>query len=211
MRKLLAFLFLAALAIAVWLGGRWLAHRGEVKVTVVFTRPTGLHRGEAVVENGAAIGRVVAVDSMDDKEAVTVRLDKDHRRSVVTDSLFAPDHGTLVVTNTFAVGQPADDGAVLYAREDRVSGWLARHGGAVKPYLDKLRARADELVDGNFEEWTAKVPDWKREGSDAFERHIAEARGQVDRTVDDLKRSNKEEEARKLKERFERWLKKVRQ
>jgi len=211
MRKLLAFFFLAALAIAVWLGGRWLAHRGEVKVTVVFTSPTGLLRGDPVVENGVTVGKVVSVDAMDDRQALTVRLDKAHRRAIVTDSLFAPAKGQLLVTNTFAVGQPADDGAILYAREDRVSGWLARHGGAVKPYLDKLRARADELVDGNFDEWTAKVPEWKREGSAAFEQHLAEAKAKVDRAAEQLRRADKEEEAKTLKERFDRWLTKVRQ
>ena len=75
-----------------------------------------------------------------------------HRRAVLTDSLFAVDHDQLIVTNTFAVGRPIDDGALLEAKEDSVSRWLAKHGGAVEPFVNKVRARADELIDKNSDE-----------------------------------------------------------
>lgn len=157
MRKLLGLVFLLVIAAAVWLGARAFVHRGEVKATIVFDDVHGLRRGDPVVEHNDVAGRVIGIDRVGERSAVTVRLDRMHRRSILTDSLFAIDHDQLIVTNTFAVGRPIDDGALLEAKEDRVSRWLAKHGGAVAPYIDKVRARADDLIDKNSD--TAKK--WK--------------------------------------------------
>ncbi|HEV8432714.1 MAG TPA: hypothetical protein VGR95_04820 [Thermoanaerobaculia bacterium] len=154
MRKLLGLVFLLVLAAAVWLGARAFVHRGEVKATIVFDDVHGLRRGDPVVEHNDVAGRVTSVDLLGDRSAVTIRLDRMHRRSVLTDSLFAVDHNQLVVTNTFAVGRPIDDGALLEAKEDRVSRWLAKHGGAVEPFVNNVRAKADALIDKNSD--TAK-------------------------------------------------------
>lgn len=160
MRKLLGLLFLLVVAAAVWLGARAFVHRGEVKATIVFDDVHGLRRGDPVVEHNDVAGRVTSVDRLGERSAVTVRLDRMHRRSILTDSLFAIDHNQLVVTNTFAVGRPIDDGALLEAKEDRVSRWLAKHGGSVEPLVDKVRARADELIDKNSDvtkKWKERV------------------------------------------------------
>jgi hypothetical protein len=154
MRKLLGLVFLLVLAAAVWLGARAFVHRGEVKATIVFDDVHGLRRGDPVVEHNDVAGRVTSVDLLGDRSAVTIRLDRMHRRSILTDSLFAVDHNQLVVTNTFAVGRPIDDGALLEAKEDRVSRWLAKHGGAVEPFVNNVRAKADALIDKNSD--TAK-------------------------------------------------------
>ena len=206
MRKLLSVIALVALAAGVWLAARSFTHRGELKATIVFDDGHGIRKGDPVVADGVVVGRVVRVDDVDSRKAVTVRLDRAHRRAIVTDSLFAVDHDSLVVTNAFAVGAPVEDGALLHAKEDRVSRWLARHGKAVGSVVQKARERADELIDHDFDEWTAKVPGWKREGSDAFARHLAEAKQQVEKAEADLRSRNRAEEARKLKERFEKWM-----
>jgi hypothetical protein len=206
MRKLFAFLFLVVLAAGVWFGARWLAHRGEAKVTVVLDDARGLKRGDPVMENDVTVGRVASVDSFDGRAAVTVRLARDHRRSIVSDSLFSVEHRALVVSNTFAIGGPVEDGAILHPHQDRLSKWLAKHGGAIKPYLDSARAKADEWIDKDFDSWTAKIPEWKKEGSGAFERHLDEVKQRVTRAEDDLRKSNRTDEARKLKEKFDRWL-----
>ena len=57
--------------------------------------------------------------------------------------------------------------------------WLAKHGSAVKPYLDAARAKADEWIDRDFDKWNAKLPEWKKEGSAAFERHRDGVKRQV--------------------------------
>jgi hypothetical protein len=146
-RKLLSLIFLIALAVVVWLGARAFVHRGELKATLVFADPHGIRRGDPVVERGTVIGRVASVDRVDERTAVTIRVSRDHRRDVVTDSLFSIDDGSVVVTNTFAVGRPLDDNALVDVKEDRVSRWLAKHGSAVEPYVGKIRARADQLID----------------------------------------------------------------
>ncbi len=206
MRRLFALILMIALAAAAWFGARWFAHRGEVKATIVFDDASSLRRGDPVLEDEVVVGRVVRIDKVDDRDAVTVRLSRDHRRAIVTDSLFSAGKHTLIVTNTFAVGRPVDDGAILYAREDRVSRWLAKHGGAVKPLLDKARAKADELIDDDFASWTAKVPEWKKEGAQSMRQHLEDARKRVAKAEADLRASDRAEEAKKLKERFEKWI-----
>ncbi len=206
MRRVASFLFLILLAAGVWLGARWFVHRGEAKVTIVFDKAGTIRRGDPVLEDRVQVGQVVRVDKVDERTAFTVRLDRDHRRAIVADSLFSIEDGALNVSNTFAVGAPVENGAIIYAREDRISRWLAKHGTAVKPYLDKARAKADEFLDRDFAEWTSKVPDWKREGGDSLKRHLDDARQRVDKLEAELRASNHADEARKLRERFEKWI-----
>ena len=148
MRKLFALVFLVVLAVGVWYLGQWFAHRGEVKATIVFHDPGALRPGDPVVEKSVVVGRVTRIDPLDDRQAVTVRLSREHPTAIVTDSLFAVDGRSLVVTNTFAVGRPVEDGAILYAREDRLSKWLAKGGTALQPYVDKARAKAGQAAKG---------------------------------------------------------------
>jgi hypothetical protein len=207
MRRFFALILMVVLAAAAWFGARWFAHRGEVKATIVFDDASSLRRGDPVLEDAVVVGRVIRIDKVDDRDAVTVRLSRDHRRAIVTDSLFSAERHALDVSNTFAVGRPIDDGAILYAREDKISRWLVRHGGAVKPLLDKARAKADALIDDDdFAGWTAKVPEWKKEGGQSLQRNLDDARRSVDKAVTDLRASNHAEEAKKLKERFEKWI-----
>lgn len=206
MRRVVSVLFLVLLAVGVWFGARWFAHRGEVKATIVFDDARGLRAGDPVLENNLVVGRVTRVDKVDDRDAATVRLSRDHRRAIVTDSLFSIERHTLTVNNTFAIGRPVENGAILYARQDRVSRWLAQHGDALKPYLDKARAKADELIDRDFAEWNSKVPEWKKEGGDSLHRHLEDLRKKIDKAAADLRASDRAEEARKLQERFKKWI-----
>ena len=135
LRKLLALIVLAA---TVWLGARYFAHRGEIKATVVFREAGTLRKGDPVIENDQTIGRVTKISELDGQDAVVIRLDRAHRRDIVTDSLFSVENRRIVVNNTFAIGKPIDDGAVLRAKDDRFSRWLAKHANAVKPFVENL-------------------------------------------------------------------------
>src|SRR5207244_3033546 len=132
-----------------------------------------------------------------------------HRRDVVSDSLFTIDAHRLVVTNTFAVGKPIDDGAVLRARDDRVSRWLAMHADAVQPLLEKVKKATDrklDAFDAELASAAAQVPQWKREGKNAFEEHVDALQKRMEKAEEELKKSDKAAEAKKLRQKFERWL-----
>jgi len=210
LRKLLA---LIAIAVVVWLGARYFVHRGEVKATVVFHDAHGLRKGDPVVENGQTIGRVTSVTPLEGDDAVGIRLDRAHRREVVTDSLFSVENHRLVVTNTVAIGNPIEDGAVLRAKADRLSRWLARHADSVQPLLEKVKRAADrkfDSFDAELAAATAQVPQWKRDGQKAFDQHVGELRKHVKTMEDDLERSDKVAEAKRLQEKFEHWLQEAR-
>jgi hypothetical protein len=100
-----------------------------------------------VVTNQLVVGKVLGISKLDDKDAVTIRLDRDHRKAIVSDSLFTIDDHKLVVMNAFAVGAPIEDGTVLQVKEDRLSKWAAKYGRQVEPYVDKLKAQADKGVE----------------------------------------------------------------
>lgn len=218
MRKLAALLVLLLLAAGVWLGARYVAHRGELKATIVFHSAGALRKGDRVVEGQSVIGRVTQVSHLDGEDAVSVRLDRDHRRAIVSDSLFAIDGHDLIVTNTFAVGTPVEDGAVLKAREDKVTSWLAKHAAAVAPLVEKIKRAADERlddvdadhIDAALDRWKDEVPEWKKEGSDAVDKKVDAISKRVKQIEADLSRSNRAGEARALKEKFQRWLDEVR-
>jgi preprotein translocase subunit YajC len=214
MRKL--FLLLVIVAV-VWFGARALVHRGEVKATVVFDHARDLRKGDPVIADGVQIGVVTKVTHLEDTDAVSIRIDRDHRRDVVSDSLFAIDKHRIIVTNTFAAGSPIADGAVLRARNDLVSKWLAKHASAVQPLIAKIKNAADAEIDKLDEKHLdeelaklkAKVPDWKAEGAGALDHRLSEMKSRVAKIEDDLRRSNRAEDARKVKEKFEKWLDEV--
>jgi hypothetical protein len=214
MRKLFLLLLIAA---AVWFAARALVHRGEVKATIVFDHAVGLHTGDPVVADGTPIGAVTKITQLDGSDAVSVRIDREHRREIVGDSMFAIGKHRVIVTNTFAVGSPIADGAVLRARTDRVSTWLAKHAKSVQPLIAKVKRAADENIDkldakhfdAELASLKTKVPDWKAEGANALDQRLAEVKSRVGKIEDDLRRSNRAEEARKVKEKFEKWLDEV--
>jgi hypothetical protein len=217
-KKLGSLIFLLLLAAGVWLGARYFVHRGEVRATIVFHSAAGLKKGDPVMEGETVVGRVTKVTDLDGEDAVSIRLDRRHRRSIVGDSLFAIDDHRLVVTNTLAVGAPIDDGAILHARQDALSRFLAKNGSKFQPFIEKLKRTADEKLDAidaghiqtALDRWKSEVPDWKREGGDAVDRHLAYIRSRVEKIEHDLERSNRAAEARELKEKFERWIDEVR-
>lgn len=214
MRKLLLLLVIVAV---VWFGSRALVHRAEVKATVVFDRAGALRKGDPVVADGSTIGVVTKVSHLDGRDAVSIRINREHRRDVVGDSLLAIEGRKVVVTNTFAVGSPIADGAVLRARTDRVSMWLAKHGGAVQPFIAKIKQSADQEIDKLDEKHIddelaslkSKIPEWKEEGTDALDHHLGRIRARAEKIEDDLRRSNRAGEARKIKEKFDKWLDEV--
>src|SRR6476646_7754471 len=142
-RKLLLLLVIVA---AVWFAARALVHHGEVPATVIFDRAGALRKGDPVIADGATIGSVRKVTHLDGTDAVSIVIDREHRRDVVSDSLFAIKEHQLIVTNTFAVGSPIADGAVLRARTDGVTAWLAKHADSVQPFIAKIKNAADREI-----------------------------------------------------------------
>jgi ABC-type transporter Mla subunit MlaD len=219
MRKLRALVLLVVVASLVWLAARYMVHRGELKATILFHSADALRKGDRVVEGEAVIGRVTNVARLDAEDAVTVRIDREHRRSIVSDSLFRIDEHTLYVTNTVAVGAPVEDGAVLKAREDRAATWLAKHAGSLASMVSNIKRAADEQldridadhIDAALDRWKDAAPDWKKEGEEAFNRKIDVIKERVEKIEDDLRNSQRAEEADRLKEKFSRWLDEVRQ
>ena len=215
MKKLLALLVILAL---VWVGARYVLHRGEVHATIVFRDAGALRAGDPVMENAAEAGRVTKIVRLDGQDAVSVRLDRAHRRAIVNDSLFAIEGRSLVVSNTFAAGAPIDDGAVLRARDSKVAQWLAKHGDKVGAFIDKMKRATDEKLDqldadhldAELDSWKAKVPDWKKEGTTAFDARIDALKERVEKVEDDLRHSDRAADARAVKEKFDKWLKEVR-
>jgi ABC-type transporter Mla subunit MlaD len=209
-RKLLA---LIALAVVVWLGARYFANRGEIKVTLVARHAGSLRAGDPVVEDGKTIGQVVKTSHIDDgSDAVIVRIDRQHRRDLVSDSLFSLESHRIVVNNTFAVGNPLDDGSVVQVKEDRLARWLAKHGESVKPLIEKAKRAADDkldALDAELASASAKVPDWKKQGKDVLDKNVAALQQRIEQTEDELKRSDQAAEAKKLREKFDRWVAEV--
>ena len=209
-RKLLALIVLAA---AVWLGARYFAHRGEIKVTLMVRHADAVAKGDPVMEGDTTIGHVIKTSHVvDDADAIVIRLDREHRRDVVTDSFFSVEYHRVTVSNTFAIGKPVEDGAVIHLKEDRLTRWLARHSGAARAFMDKMKRAADEkldALDAELASASARVPDWKREAKDVFDKNVDALQKKIEKAEDDLKRSDQAAEAKKLREKFDQWLAEV--
>jgi hypothetical protein len=75
---------------------------------------------------------------------------------------------------------------------------------------EKLDSLDAEHFQGTLDRWKSDVPEWKREGGDALDRHLADLRKRVEKAENDLKQKNHAAEARDMKEKFERWVDEVR-
>lgn len=221
-RKILAFLFLIALAAGVWTAARWLRHRNDLRVTVIFDSATGLREGNHVTRDGVVIGRVTGVAAQDGQEAVSLRIDAPDRKRLQTDSLYevlgSPPRARLEVRSMLAIGKPLADGAVVYAREDRIGNWIAKQKAAVAPLIEKITRSADDLkrkyeageFDRELETWKKKLPEWEKEGGAAFSRNVEELKRRVARVEAELRAQNRKDDADSLRSRFDKWLKEVR-
>ena len=166
--------------VAIWIGGRWIAHRGEVRATIIVHDAGALRAGDAVVESGTVVGRVTKVAHLDGDDAVSIRIGRDHRRAVVSDSLFAIDGRRLVVSNTFAIGAPVADGAALRARDSGFALWMMQHGQMLAPMLAKAKSATDAKLD--------------------------DVSARVAKMEDELRRANHLDEARALRKKFDTWV-----
>jgi hypothetical protein len=217
MRKLVAIVFLLVLAAGVWYGARRFASRDDVRVTVIFKDAGALSRGAHVTVEDVVIGRVTKVAELETQHAVSIVVEKEHRNELLRDSIFVireeGDSARLQVVNNVAVGSPLADGAVVYAREDSVSRWLAKHGPEVGALLGKLEGKARELVDDyesgkltrELDQYREKFPEWKRQGEDVARRNLESLERRVEQMEEALRKENRDEEAEELKRRFETW------
>ncbi len=177
MKKLLVIVLAL---VAIWIGGRWILHRGEARATIIVHDAGALRAGDAVVESGAVAGRVTKVAHLDGDDAISIRIDRNHGRAVVSDSLFAVDGRRLVVSNTFAIGAPIADGAVLRARDSGFAQWMMQHGQTLAPLLAKAKSATDAKLD--------------------------DVGARVAKMEDELRRANHVDEARALRRKFDAWV-----
>ena len=114
---------------------------------------------------------------------------------------------------------PIDSGkprvpALLFAATILLSAFLLFQ---VQPLIAKVKRAADDEIDkldekhldAELEALKAKVPSWKAEGADALDHRLGTVKSRIAKIEDDLRRSNRAGEARKLKEKFDKWLDEV--
>lgn len=220
-KKFLALIVLGLLAYAAWYGARWKEQRGDLHATVIFKSAGALKKGSPVVEGSLAIGRVTKVSHLEGQDAVSIRVDKPSRARILSDSLFSVEgdgrSAQLVVVNGVAVGAPVQDGSVLYAREDRVARWLAKRSDALAPLVKQINEKASEFArnheldqfDNQLKDWTAKVPQWSKQGEDAMNRNLAAIRQKSNELEKRLRNEKRDAEADRLHEKIDAWLAEV--
>lgn len=220
-RKFLAFGFLILLAAGVWAAARWLRQRNDLRATVVFEQPTSLRQGNHITSGGVVIGRVTGVARLEQQEAVSIRIDSASRKQLQTDSSYellgAPPNVRVEVKSMLAIGKPLADGAVVYAREDKLKNWLEKQKASIAPLLERISRSADDLkrkyeageFDRELEKWKKKVPEWKKEGGQALSKNVEGIRKKVAGLEAELRQQNRSADADSLRRRFDRWLEEV--
>ncbi|MGA7616010.1 MAG: MlaD family protein [Thermoanaerobaculia bacterium] len=224
MRRILALLLLAGIAVGVWYGARWIRHRDDLRATLVFDHAGDLRRGDPVEVRGVRIGTVTGIARLENQDAVSIRVDHQHRNQILSDSLFTiegsrPGPSRLEVHNILSVGKPVESGAVIRVRSDRLTRWLAKNGEKVAPVFAELGQKAKQLVDQyesgelkkQMDEWRREYPEWKREGRAAAEKHLDEIRRKIDQVEAELRKEDRKAEAEKLRQQFQEWMQKLRQ
>ena len=216
MRTFLALIFLIGLAAAIWYGVRWMETRDELEATLIFDSADELVPGNLVVSGALVIGEVTKVTPLQGKDAVSIRVEEDHRDEIRTDSRFRIDgrhpDAVVLVGSKLAFGRPVREGDVLYARQSGVTRWLEEKGGGL---LARVREEASRIgTDGEMkdklQQWEAEIPNWKQQGDEILAENLETIGGQVDRLEARLRESGKELDAQEIRRDFEGWLGKVR-
>lgn len=218
-RALLKFLLFVAVIAGVWYGLRFVGSRDDLVATILFEHASGLEPGAEVRLRDETIGDVREVHSVGAKTAATVHIRKKHRGDVLTDSLFeiGGDPAAIRIVNSIAVGAPVQSGAVIIAKRDRLTRFLAHGGEKLQPHIDMVRKKAEEWVADfdngkfrrQFDEWKAKTPEWKRQGKATFERNVGEMKEQVDALEKSLRSASRNAEADRLRREFDDWVRRV--
>lgn len=218
-RALLKILLFVAVLAVIWYGLRFVGSRDDLVATILFEEASGLEKGAEVRLKDEKIGDVREVHSVGSKTAATVHIRKHHRGDVLTDSLFeiAGDPAVIRVVNSIAVGAPVQNGAVIIAKKDRLTTFLAHGGEKLQPHIDMVRKKAGEwLADFDsgkfqqqFEDWKAQAPEWKKQGKATFDQNVGEMKEQVDELEKSLRSASRNVEADKLRREFDDWVRRV--
>ena len=217
-RRLLAIVLLVSLAVLVWYAARWVQHKDDLTATVIFDGPQTFVPGDQILLDQLVIGEVTKVVSLDEKTAVSIRVDREFRNDVLGDSLFVPYGASfpryISIVNSIAVGRPVPDGAVIIAREDRLTRFLADGADRIAPTLKKLGAKAaqawedwdSQKFEQQLDEWETQMPEWRKQGDEVFQRNVESVKGTVAELEKSLREAGKSEEAEKIRSRFRQWL-----
>jgi hypothetical protein len=218
-RALLKFLLFVAVIAGVWYGLRFVGSRDDLVATILFEDAPGLETGAEVRLRDEKIGDVREIHSVGGKTAATVHIRKHHRGDVLTDSLFevGGDPAAIRIVNSIAVGAPVQNGAVIIAKRDRLTTFLAHGGEKLQPHIDMVRKKAEEWVadfdNGKFQrqldEWKARAPEWKKQGKETFDRNVGEMKEQVDELEKSLRSASRNAEADRLRREFDDWVRRV--
>lgn len=221
MRKLFTLVLLGAVFAGAWYAARWWRHREDLHATLVFSDAGSIGPGARLVHESLVIGQVTGKTRLDDSDALSIEVQAEHRALLLRDSMITIDGGMLIVDNTLAVGRKAEDGDVLRIRDDTVRRWLAKQGERLSPLVEKVREMAAKheidsfpALERTLDEWKAEVkagaPKWKAEGKVEAERRISELDGSVKKLEDALRKRGREDDARKLREKYESLLMELR-
>jgi len=218
-RKLLAIAVLGGLLYVAFYYSRTVQHEDDLVATLVFDAAPGVKRGTSVVEKGEKIGEVTAVGTVSDKAAVTIEVPREHRNRIFTDSSFeiAGTPAEVRILSTISVGSPVENGAVIVARADKVSKFIAKGGEKLAPHVAAAKEKALEMISEydaemfrkQLDEWSERVPEWKAEGKDAFKRNVADLDDTVDEIEAALRKISRDAEADKIRKAFDDWVKDV--
>jgi len=218
-RKLLAIAVLGGLLYVAFHFSRTVQHEDDLVATLIFDEAPGVSRGTPVVEKGETIGEVTSVGSVSDKAAVTIAVPREHRNRIFTDSSFeiGGTPAEVRILSTISVGPPVENGAVIVARADKVSKFIAKGSEKLAPHIAAAKEKALEMISEydaemfreQLDEWKERVPEWKAQGADTFKRNVAELDETVDEIEAALRKISRDAEADKIRKAFDDWVKDV--
>ena len=217
MRKLLGIIFLLALVAGAWYLVRWMRGPQELQATLLMRSATPLRAGDPVTNEGITIGTVTLVSRLERDDAVSIRIDGQHRDAIRRDSLYAVRKrgggGELAVVNTVAVGPPVADGAVIRPPDQKAVRWIADRAVRMGELVEVVTQRAGDLVreyesgalKQKLDDYERKLPGWKASGEEVAKRNMAALQQRVAAMEKALREEKRFREADALRKRFAEW------
>ncbi|HUP65284.1 MAG TPA: hypothetical protein VM557_08390 [Thermoanaerobaculia bacterium] len=210
-RTVLAILFLLALAGIVWWGARWMAMRDELEATVIFEQADELRPGSLVVSDSLVIGEVTKVTPLQGRDAVSLRIDAEHRSEVLVDSRYSIEgthpNAVLRVHSMLAFGRPVQEGDVLIGRQSALARWLQKG----EPLIERVKSEAARLgsdsdLAARLEKLRQDLPGMKESSESALQERLAGVADEVNELERKMREQGREIDAQKLRADFDRWV-----